>query len=194
MLPVVALVGRPNVGKSTLFNQFTRSRDALVADFPGLTRDRRYGFADSGGRTVVVIDTGGLGDDRGELASRAARQAQAAMDEADAVVFVVDCREGLTAADELIARQVRVGGKPVIVAVNKSEGLAPELAEAEFHPLGLGHLISIAALHGRRISTLMGAVLELFANEADDPKRLPSSVCKDQGWQSWAGPTSASQP
>ena len=169
MLPVVALVGRPNVGKSTLFNQLTRSRDALVADYPGLTRDRRYGFADSRGRTIVVIDTGGLGDEGGELASRAARQAQVAVDEADAVVLVVDCREGLTAADEHIAGRLRVDGKPVIVAVNKSEGLAPELAEAEFHALGLGRPIGIAALHGRRVSTLMGAVLEFFADEADDP-------------------------
>ena len=168
MLPVVALVGRPNVGKSTLFNQFTRSRDALVADYPGLTRDRRYGFADFRGRTVVVIDTGGLGDGQGELASRAARQAQAAMDEADAVVFVVDCHEGLTAADEQIAQRLRVDGKPVVVAVNKAEGLAPELAEAEFHPMGLGRLVSIAALHGRRIPALVSAVLELFADEGDD--------------------------
>ena len=168
MLPVVALVGRPNVGKSTLFNQLTRSRDALVADYPGLTRDRRYGFADSHGRTVVVIDTGGLGDDRGELASRAARQAQAAMDEADAVVLVVDHQEGLTAADEYIAGRIRVGGKPVIVAVNKSEGIAPELAEAEFHALGLAATIGIAALHGRRIHVLMRAVLEIFGDRPED--------------------------
>ena len=168
MLPVVALVGRPNVGKSTLFNQLTRSRDALVADYPGLTRDRRYGFADSHGRTVVVIDTGGLGTGRGELASRAAHQAQAAMDEADAVVFVVDCREGLTAADEHIAGRIRVGGKPVIVAVNKSEGLAPELAEAEFHALGFGSTISVAALHGRRVPTLMRAVLQTFGEPGED--------------------------
>ena len=168
MLPVVALVGRPNVGKSTLFNQLTRSRDALVADYPGLTRDRRYGFADYHGRTVVVIDTGGLGNDEGELASRAARQAQAAMDEADAVVFVVDCREGLTAADETIAGRIRVGGKPVIVAVNKSEGLAPELAEAEFHALGYGTTISIAALHGRRVPALMREVLAILGEQAED--------------------------
>ena len=172
MLPVVALVGRPNVGKSTLFNQLTRSRDALVADYPGLTRDRRYGFADSRGRTIVVIDTGGLGQEEGELASRAARQALAAMDEADAVVFVVDYHEGLTAADEHIAGRLRIDGKPIIVAVNKAEGLAPELAEAEFHPLGLGRLVSIAALHGRRVSKLMGAVLEFFADEADDPEAV----------------------
>ena len=168
MLPVVALVGRPNVGKSTLFNQLTRSRDALVADYPGLTRDRRYGFADSHGRTFVVIDTGGLGNDAGEVASRAARQAQAAMDEADAVVFVVDCREGLTAADETIAGRIRVGGKPVIVAVNKSEGLAPELAEAEFHALGYATTISIAALHGRRVPALMREVLAIFGEQAED--------------------------
>ena len=168
MLPVVALVGRPNVGKSTLFNQLTRSRDALVADYPGLTRDRRYGFADFHGRTIVVIDTGGLGDDRGELASRAARQAQAAMDEADAVVLVVDHQEGLTAADEYIASRIRVGGKPVIVAVNKSEGIAPELAEAEFHALGLAATIGIAALHGRRIPVLMRAVLEIFGEQPED--------------------------
>ena len=168
MLPVVALVGRPNVGKSTLFNRLTRSRDALVADYPGLTRDRRYGFADAHGRTVVVIDTGGLGNDGGELASRAARQAQAAMDEADAVVLVVDCREGLTAADETIAHRIRVGGKPVIVAVNKAEGIAPELAEAEFHALGFATTIGIAALHGRRIPTLMLAVLETFGEQPRD--------------------------
>ena len=159
MLPIVALVGRPNVGKSTLFNHLTRSRDALVADYPGLTRDRRYGFADVHGRTVVVIDTGGLGDEHGELATRAARQAQAAMDEADAVVFVVDHREGLTAADEHIGDRIRVGGKPVIVAVNKSEGIAPELAEAEFHSLGFAATVGIAALHGRRVPALMREVL-----------------------------------
>ncbi|MDE0003849.1 MAG: ribosome biogenesis GTPase Der [Rhodospirillaceae bacterium] len=170
MLPVVALVGRPNVGKSTLFNQLTRSRDALVADYPGLTRDRRYGFVDAGGRTMVVIDTGGLANDEGELASLAARQALAAMDEADAVVFVVDCREGLTAADDHIARRLRVRGKPVIVAVNKSEGLAPELAAAEFHALGMGFPVSIAALHGRRISALLGAILELFPDDAEGPE------------------------
>ena len=170
MLPVVALVGRPNVGKSTLFNQLTRSRDALVADYPGLTRDRRYGFADARGRTLVVIDTGGLANDEGELASLAARQALAAMDEADAVVFVVDYREGLTAADDHIARRLRVRGKPVIVAVNKSEGLAPELAAAEFHALGLGFPVSIAALHGRRITALLDTILELFPDDADAPE------------------------
>lgn len=176
MLPVVALVGRPNVGKSTLFNQLTRSRDALVADYPGLTRDRRYGFADARGRTMVVIDTGGLANDGGELASLAARQALAAMDEADAVVFVVDCREGLTAADDHVARRLRVRGKPVIVAVNKSEGLAPELAAVEFHALGLGLPVSIAALHGRRISVLHDTILELFPDDGDGPETAASAT------------------
>ena len=167
MLPILALVGRPNVGKSTLFNQLTRSRDALVADFPGLTRDRRYGFATLQGRTAIVIDTGGLGEETGDLASLAARQARAAVEEADAIIFVVDGRAGLSAADETIALQLRTGAKPVTVAVNKSEGLAPELAEAEFHALGLGFPVSIAALHGRRVKTLMNAVMEPFAARLD---------------------------
>ena len=165
MLPAVALVGRPNVGKSTLFNQLTGSRDALVADYPGLTRDRRYGFGNFEGRSFIAIDTGGLGDDAGEVDSLAARQAQIAMDEADAVVLVVDYREGLTAADQHIAERLRSSNKPVTIAVNKSEGLGPELAEAEFHSLGLGSPVSIAALHGRRIASLMREVLDPFAPE-----------------------------
>ncbi|MEE8237596.1 MAG: GTPase, partial [Gammaproteobacteria bacterium] len=100
MLPAVVLVGRPNVGKSTLFNQLTRSRDALVADFPGLTRDRRYGFGSHEGHAFIVIDTGGVGDEAGEVRALAARQTEVALDEADAVVFVVDYKDGLTAADE----------------------------------------------------------------------------------------------
>ena len=162
MLPAVALVGRPNVGKSTLFNQLTGSRDALVADYPGLTRDRRYGFGNFEGQSFIVIDTGGLGDSTGELESLAAEQAQIAMEEADSVVFVVDHREGLTATDQNIADHLRSSNKLVTIAVNKSEGLAPELAEAEFHSLGLGSPVGIAALHGRGIITLMGEVLAPF--------------------------------
>jgi GTP-binding protein len=162
MLPAVALVGRPNVGKSTLFNQLTRSRDALVADIPGLTRDRRYGFGIHDGQRFLVVDTGGLGDEAGELSALAARQTEIALDEADAVVFVVDYKEGLTAADERVAEQLRSTNKPVTIAVNKSEGLAPELAEAEFHSLGLGAPVSIAALHGRRLGELMTRVLVPF--------------------------------
>ena len=160
MLPAVALVGRPNVGKSTLFNQLTRSRDALVADFPGLTRDRRYGYAEADGRRFVVVDTGGLGDDDTELAQLAARQTELAIAETDVIVFVVDHADGLTAADERIAAALRGADKPVILAVNKAEGVAPEIAEAEFHALGLGAPVSIAALHGRRLNALTRLVLE----------------------------------
>ena len=162
MLPAVALVGRPNVGKSTLFNQLTESRDALVADYPGLTRDRRYGFGNFEGQPFIVIDTGGLGDSTGELESLAAEQAQVAMEEADSVIFVVNHREGLTAADQDIADQLRSSNKLVTIAVNKSEGLASELAEAEFYALGLGSPIGIAALHGRRLADLMREVLVPF--------------------------------
>ena len=167
MLPAIALVGRPNVGKSTLFNQLTGSRDALVADFPGLTRDRRYGFGKHDGVSFLVVDTGGLGDDAGELGALAAQQTAVAIEEADAVVLVVDYKEGLTAADERVAVQLRTVGKPVTVAVNKSEGLAPELAAAEFHSLGLTAPISIAALHSRRLGELMARVLEPFDESID---------------------------
>jgi len=169
MLPAIALVGRVNVGKSTLFNQLTESRDALVADYPGLTRDRRYGFGNLGGRAFLVIDTGGIGHEEGggeggaaTVDVLAARQASIAMAEADAVVFLVDYQEGLTATDHHIAQQLRGSAKPVTVAVNKSEGVGPEFAEAEFHGLGLGSPVSITALHGRRLGTLMAEVLAPF--------------------------------
>ncbi len=177
MLPAIALVGRPNVGKSTLFNQLTRSRDALVADFPGLTRDRRYGFGSHAGHAFLVIDTGGLGDEDDELRRLAVRQTEIALQEADAVVFVVDYREGLTAADERVVAQLRGSNKPVTVAVNKSEGLGPEFAEAEFHSLGMGAPVSIAALYGRRLGELMTRVLGPFdpgdAGEVDDSRSGP---------------------
>ena len=168
MLPAVALVGRPNVGKSTLFNQLTGSRDALVADYPGLTRDRRYGFGNFEGHSFIAIDTGGLVDDTREVDALVVQQAEIAMDEADAVVLVVDYREGLTAADQQIAERLRSADKPVTIAVNKSEGLAPEMAEAEFHSLGLGVPVGIAALQGRRVSALMRAALEPFTEEAPE--------------------------
>ncbi len=177
MLPAVALVGRTNVGKSTLFNQLTGSRDALVADFPGLTRDRRYGFGKRDGRSFLVVDTGGLGDDVSDTAALAALQTEIAVDEADAIVFVVDYKDGLTAADERVAEQLRTANKPVTVAVNKSEGMGPEIAEAEFHSLGLGAPVSIAALHGRRLAELMTRVLGPFdeadAGEIDESLRGP---------------------
>jgi len=167
MLPAVALVGRPNVGKSTLFNRLTRSRDALVADFPGLTRDRRYGYADIDTRHVVVIDTGGLGDEATELGRLAARQTELAIEETDVIVFVVDYRDGLSAADEQIAERLRAANKPVILAVNKSEGVAPDLAAAEFYRLGLGEPISITALHGQGLDALADALLAALPDVAE---------------------------
>ncbi|HEX6997749.1 MAG TPA: ribosome biogenesis GTPase Der [Gammaproteobacteria bacterium] len=171
MLPVVALVGRPNVGKSTLFNRLTRTRDALVADYPGLTRDRRYGVARLDGRACIVIDTGGLGAaGSAELAALVARQVDVAVEEADVVVLVVDYRSGLTEQDADIARRLRAAGKRVVVAVNKTDGAAPEIAEAEFHRLGFRELHGIAALHGQGVARLMDAVLQPFpAAEEEAP-------------------------
>ncbi|MBN1240402.1 MAG: ribosome biogenesis GTPase Der [Gammaproteobacteria bacterium] len=164
MLPAVALVGRPNVGKSTLFNRLTSTRDALVADYPGVTRDRRYGYARHHGRTYVAIDTGGLGAEApGEMQSLVEHQVDLALDEADAIVFVVDHKDGLTAEDERIAQRLRRSGKPVTVAINKAEGADAALAEADFFRLGFGRPFRVAALHGQGIAALLEAVLEPFA-------------------------------
>jgi GTP-binding protein len=159
VLSAVALVGRPNVGKSTLFNRLTRSRDALVADHPGVTRDRRYGLAAHHDRRLLIIDTGGLEvEDTGGLGSLVARQVEYAIEEAQAVVFVVDFREGLTPEDERIAERLRESGRHVVIAVNKSEGTAAEIAEAEFHSLGVGQPVGIAAKHGHGIARLLDAI------------------------------------
>jgi GTP-binding protein len=158
-LPVVAIVGRPNVGKSTLFNCLTRSRDALVADEPGLTRDRQYGIADTGSGAYVVVDTGGLTEDSDAMAKAISAHALRAVEEADAVIFMVDGREGLCAADQDIASQLRPTGKAVVIAVNKTEGMDADVATAEFHALGLGEPWPIAAAHRRGIQALADATL-----------------------------------
>jgi GTP-binding protein len=178
MLPAVALVGRPNVGKSTLFNQLTRSRDALVADEPGVTRDRRYGFADLDDAPYVVIDTGGLGGvGAADFDPGVDRQVEFAVEEADALVLVVDRHTGLAPEDFAIADRLRRSGKPVTVAVNKSEGVAGEIAAADFHDLGLGVPAVIAARQGQGVRQLIERVLEPFelevateANDDDLPK------------------------
>jgi GTP-binding protein len=158
MLPAVALVGRPNVGKSTLFNRLTATRDALVADFPGLTRDRRYGVGRFAERRFIVIDTGGLTTtDSSEMTALVAEQVEFAIEEADAVVLVVDHKSGLTAEDVQIAERLRRESRPVVIAVNKAEGVAGEMAEAEFHALGLATPVGIAALHGQGIDSLLEA-------------------------------------
>ncbi len=169
MKPVIALVGRPNVGKSTLFNRLTKSRDAIVADFAGLTRDRHYGDATSDGREYIVIDTGGFEPDSTTgIVREMARQAQQAVAEADAVVFVVDIRGGLSAQDHDIARYLRQANKRVVLAVNKAEGMAESPALGEFHELGMGEPIAVSAAHGQGIRSLVDAALDGFEFEARD--------------------------
>jgi GTPase len=160
MLPVIALVGRPNVGKSTLFNFLTRTRDALVADVPGLTRDRKYGYGKTGPIPYVVVDTGGLIGDAEGVEQLMARQTLRAIEEADRVLFVVDSRDGLTPDDHYIAQTLRKLGKRVIVTANKAEGVDAALAAAEFHQLGLGDPRAISAAHGDGVRALVEQALE----------------------------------
>jgi GTP-binding protein len=159
MLPVVALVGRPNVGKSTLFNVLTRTRDALVHDLPGLTRDRQYGVCRQSAREFVVVDTGGLTGEKEGIGALTARQAQLAVAEADRVVFVVDAREGLLPADRNILDALRRSGKAVLLAVNKTDGLDENAAIAEFSTMGFSAPLALAASHGRGVPALIEAVL-----------------------------------
>ncbi len=168
MLPVIALIGRPNVGKSTLFNRLTRSRDALVADFPGLTRDRKYGFGKLGPIPYLAIDTGGVAGGEVGIEEAMVEQTKRALSEADAAIIMVDGRSGLTAADEHVAELARKHAKRTWLAVNKSEGLDAALASGEFHGLGLGEPIAVSAAHGDRIAALMDSVLAEFETEPDD--------------------------
>ena len=159
MLPVVALVGRPNVGKSTLFNRLTRTRDALVADFPGLTRDRRYGQASYEDHNFIVVDTGGIDGTETGIDEEMAEQSLIAIDEADIVLFMVDARAGLTAADEAIGLHLRKKNKTTLVTVNKVDGIDADSASAEFYALALGDIHQIAAAHGRGVSALLDKAL-----------------------------------
>jgi len=170
--PVIALVGRPNVGKSTLFNRLTRSRDALVHDVPGVTRDRHYGEGRSGGHAFIAIDTGGFEPAaEGDIYAEMARQAELAIAEADAVIFVVDARAGLAPADRRIAERLRRARAPVHVAANKAEGMQRDTAEAEFHELGLGAPAAISGAHGEGVRELLEAVLERFPEDSGDEER-----------------------
>ena len=168
MKPVLALIGRPNVGKSTLFNRLTRSRDALVADFPGLTRDRKYGTGDLNGRSYMLIDTGGLSGEEVGIDEHMAKQTRAAMQEADAILFIVDGRQGLTAADQQIAQDIRVMGKPVFLLVNKIDGVDADQASSEFYTLGFTEVFQIAAVQGRGVTVLMNTVLDTLGADFDD--------------------------
>lgn len=186
MLPVIALIGRPNVGKSTLFNRLTRSRDALVADYPGLTRDRKYGFGKLGPVPYLVIDTGGVAGGEVGISELMVEQTIVALQEADVAIIMVDGRSGRTSADEHVAELARKHAKSTWLAVNKSEGLEPAIASAEFHKLGMGDPIAISAAHGDRISAMMDEVLapwigeeeaaEETADEEDENKPLRIAV------------------
>jgi len=171
MKPVIAIVGRPNVGKSTLFNRLTKSRDAIVADFAGLTRDRHYGDGRIGDREFIVIDTGGFEPtcDSG-IVKEMAKQTRQAVAEADAVIFVVDIRAGLSAQDHDIARYLRTVGKTVLLAANKAEGMVESPLLGEFFELGMGSPHPISSAHGQGIRSLTDAVLEGFEFLDEEPE------------------------
>jgi GTP-binding protein len=173
MLPVIALVGRPNVGKSTLFNRLTRSRDAIVADYPGLTRDRQYGFGKLGPVPYIVIDTGGVAGGEEGIDELMVEQSVRALDEADVAIVMVDGRSGITAADEHVVDLARRHAKQAWLVVNKAEGLDTDIVGSEFYALGLGEPVAISAAHGDRISSLMDAVLEPFEDADDEPSTTP---------------------
>ncbi|EKF75672.1 GTP-binding protein [Alcanivorax hongdengensis A-11-3] len=162
MKPVIALVGRPNVGKSTLFNRLTRTRDALVADFPGLTRDRKYGDGRLGDYPYTVVDTGGIGESEDGIDAPMTSQSLLAAGEADVILFMVDGRAGLTAADEQIASELRKLPKPTYLVVNKTDGVDADAAMAEFYALGLTDVMPIAAAHGRGVRSMIETVMEGF--------------------------------
>ncbi|WP_077339228.1 ribosome biogenesis GTPase Der [Pseudocolwellia agarivorans] len=171
MLPVVALVGRPNVGKSTLFNRLTRSRDALVADYPGLTRDRQYGKAEVEEHPFIVIDTGGIQGDEEGIDALMAEQSLMAVDEADAVLFMVDARAGLTSADLGIASYLRKQDKKIFLVANKVDGIDADSAVADFYSLGLGETVhQIAAAHGRGVTQLLTLALTPHIEALSAPK------------------------
>ncbi|MCE9679229.1 ribosome biogenesis GTPase Der [Shewanella sp. AS1] len=163
MIPVVALVGRPNVGKSTLFNRLTRTRDALVADYPGLTRDRKYGRAHLSGYEFIVVDTGGIDGTEEGIETRMAEQSLAAIEEADVVLFLTDARAGLTAADQVIAEHLRRREKTTFVVANKVDGIDADSACAEFWALGLGEVYQMAASQGRGVTNMIEYALAPYA-------------------------------
>ena len=172
MKPTLVLVGRPNVGKSTLFNRLTRSRDALVADLPGLTRDRHYGHGKLGSKPYIVVDTGGFEPlVKDGIVHQMARQAEQAIAEADAVIFVVDGRSGVTPLDKEIAEKLRRAGRPVVVAVNKAEGMKSGMVEADFHELGLGEPNAISAAHGEGVRGLVDLALASFPDPEEDEEK-----------------------
>ena len=168
MLPVVAIVGRPNVGKSSLFNQLTQTNDALVADFHGLTRDRIYGHLHTDKSDIILIDTGGLDHDHGDLSQVIKEQTDLAIEESDLIVMIVDGREGLTNSDQEIAQALRKKNKSVLLAINKTEGMNSQSMAADFYSLGFKAMLSISALRGDHCQELIFRILEILGmNQAD---------------------------
>jgi GTP-binding protein len=176
MLPVVALVGRANVGKSTLFNRLTRTRDALVADYPGLTRDRKYGSVQYEGLSFIVVDTGGIDGDAQGIEVEMAEQSLRAIDEADIVLFMLDARAGLTSADMGIAEHLRKSEKTVFLVANKTDGLDADTAVADFYSIGLGQVWPIAAAHGRGLSVLLNEALLPLLQLHDEADQADTAV------------------
>jgi len=171
MLPTIVLVGRPNVGKSTLFNRLTKSRDALVADLPGLTRDRHYGRGLGADKPYLVVDTGGFEPTAEDgIMKEMARQTLLAIDEADVIIFVLDGRQGMTPQDKEIADRLRKSQRPVLLAVNKTEGMRKAIISAEFHELGLGEPLSISSAHGEGVRDLVELALEPFPMPEEEPE------------------------
>ena len=170
MKPVIAIVGRPNVGKSTLFNRITKTRDAIVADYAGLTRDRHYGNAKLGKQEFIVIDTGGFEPDaESGIYKEMAKQTRQAVAESDAVIFVVDAREGMSAQDHDIAKYLRRLGKPCLLVANKAEGMQQGHHLVEFYELGLGEVLPVSAAHGQGVRSMIELALEpLHLSEEDD--------------------------
>ncbi|KOC88221.1 ribosome biogenesis GTPase Der [Winslowiella iniecta] len=193
MVPVVALVGRPNVGKSTLFNRLTRTRDALVADFPGLTRDRKYGRAEVEGREFIAIDTGGIDGNEEGVETRMAEQSLLAIEEADVVLFLVDARAGLMPADQAIAKHLRSRQKPTFLVANKTDGLDADSAVGDFYSLGLGEIHAIAASHGRGVTSLLETAL-LPWMEVVDPKELTEEEENEAYWAELAAKERGEDP
>jgi GTP-binding protein len=165
MIPVIALIGRPNVGKSTLFNVLTHTRDAIVANEPGLTRDRQYGIGKRGSKKFIVVDTGGLSGEKQNLDNLMARQTLLAIEEADQVLFMVDAQDGITSGDEMIADQVRKSGKSVSVIINKVDGIDPIQAQADFYALGFPQIYLISAAHRKGINPMVDAVMHEYPED-----------------------------
>ena len=178
MKPVIALVGRPNVGKSTLFNRLTRSRDALVADLPGLTRDRHYGEGRMGERPFLVIDTGGFEPVAKEgIMHQMAKQTKQAVAEADVIVFIVDGRQGLTPHDKTITEFLRKAGRPVVLVVNKAEGMKYSAVASDFYELGLGDPLAVSSAHGDGVHDMLDEALNIaFANQPPTTEEVDPAV------------------